>query len=110
MMTRCSLTRIVLYAWGWNVGVSRSCHEAVILHGFYRLMKPQLAIVLERIFRPYQSAVRHRQPIDEARKEKTHGRAACKHRKRLQLGFGKRSHLAVGVEQRPPLGDVVGMV
>ena len=73
-------------------------------------MKPQLAIVFERIFRPYQCAVRHRQPIDEARQEKTHGRATCKHGKRFSFGFGKRSHLSVGVEQRSPFGDVVGMI
>src|SRR5262245_58611244 len=73
-------------------------------------MKAKLSVILQRILGPHQRTIRHRQPVHQPRQQETHSRTARQDREGVTLTYRKRSDLAVAVEQRAPLGDVVGMI
>ena len=73
-------------------------------------MKAQFAVIFQRIFRPTERTVRHRQPVHQPGEQKAHGRAARESRQRIPFRPAKRTHLSIRVKQRPALCDVVRMI
>src|SRR5215813_2360346 len=73
-------------------------------------MKAQLSVIFERILGSDQRALWYRQPVHQPRQQETHGRASREDGERITLGHRKRTDHAIAVEQRPPFGDVVGMI
>src|SRR5262245_5611698 len=113
MVTRCSLTQMVLCASFFPqspIFRSASCAQPIILYALDRLVKAQLPVIFQRIFRANERTIRHRQPIDQPRQQEAHGRAAREHRKRGSLGARKSANFPVRAKQRAPLGYVIGMV
>src|SRR4029078_3706410 len=56
--------------------------EPVILDVFHRLVEAQFAVILERILRPHQCAVGHREPINQPCEKKSYGGAPRAKRQR----------------------------
>src|SRR5262245_66159032 len=107
MVTRCSLTRIILCA---SDSSSASCAQSIVLYGLDRLVKAQLPVVFQRIFWTHERAIRDRQPIDQPCQQEAHGRAAREHRKRGSLRARESANFTIRAKQRAPLGHVKRMV
>src|SRR6516162_2285194 len=89
---------------------ARSLVEPVVAHAGDGLVEAQLAEIFDRILAPHQRRPALVEPIDQPRQQEAQRRPARQYRQRLPLRARERSHRRIGLQQRAPLGDVVGMI